>query len=70
MSRRRASFTQAQITRAVRGAIKGGLSVSGVKVDADGSIIVLSGPEAPPTEGPADPADFMERLAAARGWKK
>jgi hypothetical protein len=67
MSRRRASFTQAQITRAVRGAIKGGLSVSGVKVDADGSIIVLSGPEAPPIYGASRRCARVEKVTPRIG---
>jgi len=70
MSRTAARFTQADVARAGGGAIKGGIKVSGVRIDADGSIIVLSSPEAPLIQGPDDPAGWRERLNEARGWSK
>ena len=45
MSNRRARVTQADITRAVRGAQAAGLTVSRVEVDGE-KIIVLTSPEA------------------------
>ncbi len=37
------AFTQAQIERAVAGSQRAGLTVSGVKVEPDGSIVILTG---------------------------
>jgi hypothetical protein len=68
VSRGRIPFTQAEVTRAVRGAIKGGLVVSEVRVDPEGNITVLSSGQ---SEQYDDPADFEKRLQkAAEGWSK
>lgn len=40
---RKAKFTQADVTRAVKGAVQGGLPISRVEVDQDGRIIILAG---------------------------
>ncbi|HUZ91571.1 MAG TPA: hypothetical protein VMU78_06700 [Methylocella sp.] len=46
MSRRPARFTQAEITRAVRGALAAGITVAGVQVDGDRIMILTSLPPA------------------------
>ena len=69
MSRRKARATQADITRAVRGAIKGGLLVTGVQIDGDGKIVVLSGGQSQP-DGVETPDDFEGRLRRGTGWAK
>lgn len=58
---------QADVARAVRGALKAGLSVSRVEVDASGKIIVICGDAPAPV---ASPADFETRLRSATGWAK
>lgn len=50
MTRRSATVTQAQITRAVKAVQAAGLVVAKVEVDADGKVVVTSaasGPSAP-----------------------
>jgi hypothetical protein len=61
MTRRAPTFTTAQISRAARGAMKAGLSVSRVEIDASGKISVICGDAAPPD-------DFEARLRGATGW--
>jgi hypothetical protein len=53
---RRAPFTQADVTRAGRGAAKAGLNVTRIEVDRDsGKIIIIAGPEqTPPDQTPPD----------------
>jgi hypothetical protein len=64
-------FTQAQVSRAVRGAIKGGLTVSRVEIDASGKIVVICSEDAPAAPAAADRPDGWEaRLARAKGWDK
>jgi hypothetical protein len=47
MSRSAQPFTQGDITRAVKGAVKAGLNVQRFEVDRDGKIVVFAGqPEA------------------------
>jgi hypothetical protein len=65
MSRRAPTFTTAQISRAARGAMKAGLSVSRVEIDASGKISVICGDVPPPA---APPDDFEARLRGATGW--
>jgi hypothetical protein len=67
MSRRGPTFTQSQISRAARGAMKAGLSVSRVEIDANGKIVLICG-DAPPTAAPPD--GFEARLRSATGWAK
>ena len=62
MSRRGPTFTQSQISRAARGAMKAGLSVSRVEIDANGKIVLIC--------GAASPDDFEVRLRSATGWAK
>ena len=40
--RRQAAFRQADVTRAVRGAANAGLRVSGIKINPDGAIEILT----------------------------
>jgi hypothetical protein len=67
MSRRRAAFTEAQIARAARGAMKAGLTVSRVEIDATGKVAVICG-DAPATA--EEPDDFEVRLRSIKGWAK
>jgi hypothetical protein len=68
---RRPSFTQARVSRAVRGAIKGGLAVSRVEIDASGKIVVICSEDAPAAPDRQETADGWEaRLRRARGWDK
>ena len=67
MTRRGPTFTQSQISRAARGAMKAGLSVSRVEIDANGKISVICGDTPPPA---ASPDDFEARLRSATGWAK
>ncbi len=43
MANRPATFREADVTRAIRGALKAGLKVTGVEIDAAGRIVVFSG---------------------------
>jgi hypothetical protein len=43
MSRSAQPFTQSDITRAVKGAVKAGLTVQRFEVDRDGKIVVFTG---------------------------
>jgi hypothetical protein len=47
MSRRAAAFSQADVTRASRGALKAGLPVRRVEIDAAGKIVVICSDDAP-----------------------
>jgi hypothetical protein len=42
VSPRPAKFRQADVTRAIRGAIAGGLAVSRCEIDAQGKIVIIS----------------------------
>jgi hypothetical protein len=68
MTRRPSVFTQAQVSRAVRGALKAALTVSRVEIDASGKIVVICSEDAPDIEESPDAA--MERFRKARGWDK
>lgn len=45
MTRRPAAFTQADITRAIRGARAGGLDVRSCRITADGDILISTATE-------------------------
>jgi hypothetical protein len=68
MPRRPASFTKADVARAVGGAVKAGLAVHRIEIDAQGKIVVIctDAPQAVPQ--PLADA-FEERLRSARGWE-
>jgi hypothetical protein len=68
MSRAPAKFRQADITKAIRGATKAGLSVSRVEIDATGKIVVICSGDAP--EQPESVDGWEARLRKARGWDK
>jgi len=57
MAKRTSHVRQADVTRAVKGALAAGLSVGGVEVAPDGTIRVLSGGE---TTEPANLSPFDE----------
>jgi hypothetical protein len=65
VSRRSASFTQADVTRASRGAVKAGLAVRRVEIDEAGKIVVICSDDAP--EQPESGAGWEARLRRARG---
>ena len=44
MSRAPSSFRQSDVTRAVKGAVAAGATVSRIEIDKDGKIVVLIGP--------------------------
>jgi hypothetical protein len=67
MNRRGPNFTQAQISRAARGAMKAGLAVSRVEIDANGKIVLICGDAPAPA---ASPDCFEARLRSATGWAK
>lgn len=54
MTRRPARVTQADISRAVKGATAAGLSVSKVEIDQDGKIVIVSGEGQPKETTPLD----------------
>jgi hypothetical protein len=43
MTRRPQPFTQGDVTRALKGAVKAGLSVQSYTIDTDGNIVVITG---------------------------
>ena len=67
MTRRAATFTQADVSRAARGAIKAGLRPDRIEIDAAGKIVVIFGVAPEPGD---DPADWEARLRAAAKWAK
>lgn len=42
LSRRAAAFTQAEVSRAIRGAKSAGLAISRVEIDAQGKIVLIA----------------------------
>jgi hypothetical protein len=65
MSRRPAIITQADVARACRGALKAGLAVRRVEIDAAGKIVVICSNDVP--EQPESGAGWEARLRRARG---
>jgi hypothetical protein len=60
---RRQTFKQADVSRALRGAVNAGLSVARAEIDAAGRIVlVFSGPE-----GTESPASHLQIWKARRG---
>jgi hypothetical protein len=68
MSRRPALFRQMDVTNPIRGALKAGLPVRRVEIDAAGKIVVICAEEAPKQLEMAD--GWEARLRRARGWEK
>jgi hypothetical protein len=68
MSRAPTKFRQADITKAIQGATKAGLSVSRVEIDATGKIVVICAEGAPDQSESSD--GWEARLRKARGWDK
>lgn len=52
MSSRVVRFKQADVSRAVRGAQRAGMSVGRVEIDADGKIVILAGENAQRADTP------------------
>jgi hypothetical protein len=66
MSRGPATFRQADLTKAIKGARQAGFEVSSVSVDRDGKITVqvaTATPAAPPTEDDKDDAEIQRWLS-------
>ena len=70
MNRTVTRFAQTGVARAIRGAIRGGLNVTAVEIDADGKIVVLSGNGQSRPDGAESPDDFERRLREGTGWAK
>lgn len=67
---RRTAFRQADVTRAVRGAVKGGVAVAEVRVDRDGTIVVSCQREQDRSEA-RDAAEVVaERLREPKAWQR
>jgi hypothetical protein len=62
MTRSANNFRQSDVTRAVRGALKAGMTVRGVEIANDGKISIFAGS---PSE--ADSSDLDRELAEFRG---
>jgi hypothetical protein len=60
MSRGPASFKQRDVTRAIKGARAAGIDVSGVKVDKQGNIVILTGK---PIESPDGGGSWDQAIA-------
>lgn len=70
MSPRPASFTQAEITRAVRALVAAGLPVAGVRVDASGFTVLTEREATPAGHRPGealDAADVVAKRLAGNG---
>jgi hypothetical protein len=57
-------FRQTDLTRAVKGALAGGIQIARVEIEKDGRIVVVSGK---PTES-ADPADLHVNDQELNPW--
>lgn len=57
MSTRRATFKQADLTRALRGAVAAGLKPSGYRIDPAGSIVVMFADGTTPKAANCNPWD-------------
>lgn len=67
MPRRPSLFTQADVTRAVRGAIAGGITVAGVQVEGGRIVVLTTAPAGRDDSGAKDAADVVaERLSHGR----
>lgn len=64
-NRRPSAFSQADVTRAGRGALKAGLPVRRLEIDTAGKIVVICSEDAP--EQPESGAGWEARLRRARG---
>ena len=65
MSRAAARFTQADVTRALKGAAVAGFSVGRVEISPDGRIIVF-----PPGQPADDVDDDLRKFRERAGWSK
>jgi hypothetical protein len=61
MTRASAPFRQADVTRAIKGAVAAGVDISRIEIDAAGKIVIVPGK---PTEVPATPVDELDRELA------
>jgi hypothetical protein len=60
MTKKPSTIHQSSVTRAVKGAVAGGLKVTSVRVDKDGTIVLFSGQERIEREEPRLPTDSNE----------
>ncbi len=68
MSRRASSFRQTDVARAIRGAVKEGLTVRRAEIDATGKIVLVF-IEAAELPGES-PDGWRGRLQGATGWDR
>lgn len=62
----RRSFTQAKVTRAIRGAQAAGMTVGRVEIEPDGRIVIVPGVDVKPEAVPYSPVDALKALREAR----
>lgn len=60
MGRHAKTFTQADVSRTVKGALNGGLAVGRVEIDKDGRIVLIAGRAAAKPNDPAAAFDEWE----------
>jgi hypothetical protein len=65
MSRGAQTFTQSDVTKAIKAAVRAGLPVARVEISPEGRIIVIAGKAAP--EQDAAPQTPLEEWRAQRG---
>lgn len=64
MGKRKPIATQAQITRAIKGAEGAGLKAARVEIDLDGKIVIIAGTAEP------EPATALDRWINGRGARQ
>jgi hypothetical protein len=60
MTKKPSTIHQSSVTRAIKGAVAGGLKVTSVRVDKDGSIVLFSRQDRDEREEPRLPIDSNE----------
>jgi hypothetical protein len=60
MTKKTSPIHQSSVMRAIKGAVAGGLKVTSVRVDKDGSIVLFPGQERDEREEPRLPIDSNE----------
>jgi hypothetical protein len=62
MARGRLNFTQRALTRALKGAIKAGVSLSRVEIDRDGKIVMVTGVPEGAVQTDSDPPNEWDAV--------
>jgi len=68
MSRRPARFSETDVVRLLRAALKAGVSVKEVRIDESGSITVSCGGEPSVDKPEPEASGWRGRLAESMGW--